>query len=123
MVVPFFATKAYYQDIVKNDAYTNPTPSYVEDLDPITISMWATDSTLSMDYLEIVFPLDYALLEVMLGHKRLWDYLYNQSYFILKFHRVENGEICLTMLENKSWPMNPLVSPSIYIGGNRVNIF
>jgi len=62
---------------------------------------------LSMDFLDIFFPSNEALLEAVTCPDRPWDDLHHLSYFLAKLHRVEHGEFYSIMLENENQPMNP----------------
>ena len=66
--VPLYAVEVYYQVFFNATVDSIATPSSVlEELDEAYLLAWAENYTYSYDCLDMVFPLDKAILEAMIG--------------------------------------------------------
>jgi len=123
MEMPLSTIEISYQDIQSASAYIDPIPPQIEQFDHLITSMWASDSSLSMDFLDTVLQSDEAILEAITSPKRPWGDMHHKSYFLSVLSRVENGDFKLTMTKGENWSMNPLATHVVYAKGNMDNIF
>lgn len=108
MAMPLSAAKTTYQTIQHATTDTDPNPPFIEDLNHLIVPMWASNSSHSLDLLDMVFPSDKAIIEAMIELERPWEDMHHRSYFLLELSRVENGEFILIMKGDEDWFMNPL---------------
>jgi hypothetical protein len=62
------------------------------------------------------------ILEALTGPDRPWDDLHHRSYFLPELGRIEAGEFVLTMTGDRSCPINPLATHTVYAEGNMETI-
>jgi hypothetical protein len=67
-------------------------------------------------------PSDEAILEALTGLDKPWDDLHHRSYFLPKLRRIEAGEFVLTITRDRSCPINPLATHTVYTEGNMESI-
>jgi hypothetical protein len=70
----------------------------------------------------LVLPFDEAILEALTGPDRPWDDLHHRSYFLLELERIEAREFVLTMTGDRSCPINPMATHTVYAEGNMETI-
>jgi hypothetical protein len=93
-----------------------------QELDPVLEPIWAQGSLVDTDSLDLVFPLDEAIIEAMTSPDRPWDDLHHRSYFLPDLRRIEAGEFTLTMTGDRSFPINTLATHAVYTEGNMATI-
>jgi hypothetical protein len=71
--------------------HEDPSPTSMEEVDPILEPVWALNSSNSHDFLDIVLPSDEVILEVMTGPEQPWEDLHHRSYFLPELSHVEKG--------------------------------
>jgi hypothetical protein len=54
------------------------------------------------------------ILEALTGPDKPQDDLHHRSYFLSELRRIEAGEFVLTMTRDKSCPINPLATHTVY---------
>jgi hypothetical protein len=91
-------------------------------LDPLLEPIWAQDSLVNTDSLDLVLPSDEAIIEAMTSPNKPWDDLHHISYFLPELHRIEAGEFTITMTRDQPCPMNLLATQDIYAEGNMATI-
>jgi hypothetical protein len=62
------------------------------------------------------------ILEALSGLDRPWDDLHHRSYFLMELRIIEAGEFVLTMTGDRSCPINPLATHTVYDEVNMVSI-
>jgi hypothetical protein len=72
--------------------------------------------------LDLVLPLDEAIIEAMTSPKKPWDDLHHRSYFLPELSRIKAGELTLTMTGYRHFPINPLATHEVYAEGNMETI-
>ena len=120
MDMPLSAIEVAYSIIQRASAYPNPTPA--QELDLVLEPIWAQGSLADTDYVDLVFPLDEAIIEAMTSLDRLWDDLHHRSYFLPELRWIESREFNLTMNGDKYCPINPLERHTVYTEGNMETI-
>jgi hypothetical protein len=103
-------------------ASSTPDPIPAQELDPLLEPIWAQDSLVNTDSLDLVLPSDEAIIEAMTGPDKPWEYLHHRSYFLLELHRIEVGEFTITMTGDQPCPINLLATQDIYVEGNMATI-
>lgn len=88
MTYPISTIEIAYQSIV-DSTDSNPILVSTEDVDDDVAPVWKIDSTLVMDFLDIVLPYEEEILESMIGVEILWDDLHYRSYFLPNLCKVE----------------------------------
>ena len=58
------------------------------------------------------------IIEEMTSLDRPWDDLHHRSYFLPELRRIEEAEFTLTMIGDRSCPINPLATHAVYVEGN-----
>jgi hypothetical protein len=120
MSMPLSTTEVAYSIVQQASADPDLTPA--PELDPVLEPIWAQDSLATTDSLDLVFPSDEAILEALTGLDRPWDDLHHRSYFLPELRRIEAGEFMLTMTGDRSCPINPLATHTVYAEGNMETI-
>jgi hypothetical protein len=120
MAMPLSAEKFAYS--IVQQASTNPDLTLAQELDPFLEPIWAQGSLADIDSLDLVFPSDEVIIEVMTGPDRPWDDLHHRSYFLLELRRIEADELMLTMIGDRSFPINSLAMHAVYAEGNMETI-
>ena len=104
-----------YQANLKNVAEPSPS-SYV-------LPAWAVQSSHAHDYLDMVFPLDEAIIEAMSGVEPPWEELHHSSYFLLELDHLECEYFRVVLSQIFGSPMVTLSSPGPMADGNMENIY
>jgi hypothetical protein len=91
-------------------------------LDPVLEPIWDQGSLTNIDYLYLVFLSYEAIIEAMTSPNRPWDDLHHRSYFLPELRRIEEAEFTLTMIGDRSCPINPLATHVVYTEGNMETI-
>jgi hypothetical protein len=99
---------------------TDPTPT--QELDPLLVPIWAQGSLIDTHLLDLVLPSDEAIIEAMTFPDKPWDDLHHRSYFLPELSRIEAGEFILTMIGDRSCPINPLATHEVYVKGSMETI-
>jgi hypothetical protein len=120
MSTPLSTAEVAYSLVQQASATPDPIPA--QELDPLLEPIWAQDSLVNTDSLDLVLPSDEAIIEVMTGLDKPWEYLHHRSYFLLELHRIEAGEFTITMTGDQPCPINLLATQDIYAEGNMVTI-
>ena len=97
-------------------------PTLAQELDLVLKPFFAQGSLADTDSLDLVFPLDEAIIEAMTSLDKPWDDLHHIYYFLPELRRIEAGEFTLTMTGDKACPINPLATYTVYAKGNMENI-
>jgi hypothetical protein len=97
-------------------------PTLAQELDLILEPIWAQGSLTDIDYLDFVFPSNEEIMEAMTSLEKPWDELYHRSYFLPELSNIEGGELTLTMIGDRSCPINPLTAHVVYAEGNMETI-
>jgi hypothetical protein len=116
MSMPLSAVEEAYSLFQQALADTDPTPT--QQLDLIPDPIWAQGSLVGTDSLDLVLPLDEAIIEVMTILDKPWDDLHHRSYFLPELSRIKAREFTLTMTGDRSFPINPLATHEVYNEGN-----
>jgi hypothetical protein len=120
MSMPFSAVEVAYSLVQQASANTDPT--LAQELDPLLEPIWAQGSLADTNSLDLILPSDEAVIEAMTSPDKPWDDLHHRSYFLLELSRIEDGEFTLTMIGDKSCPINPLATHEVYAEGNMATI-
>jgi hypothetical protein len=84
MSTPLSAAKVAYSMVHQTSATPDPIPA--QELDPLLEPIWAQDSLVNTDSLDLVFSSDEAIIEAMAGPDKPWDDLHHRSYFLPELH-------------------------------------
>jgi hypothetical protein len=91
-------------------------------LDPLLEPIWAQNSLVNTDSLDLVLPSDEAIIEEMTSLDKPWEDLHHRSYFLPELHRIEAGEFTIAMTGDQPCPINLLDTHDIYAEGNMATI-
>jgi hypothetical protein len=100
MFMPLSVVEAVYSLVQQASVDTDPTPA--QELDPIPYTIWAQGSLADTNSLDLVFPLEKAVIEAMNSPNKPWDDLHHRSYFLPELRRIKAGEFTLTMTGDRS---------------------
>ena len=75
------------------------------------LTAWAIPSSHAHDCLDMVFPLDEAIIEAMSGVEPPWEELHHRSYFLPPLDRLEHEDYREILSQRVGSPMVPLSSP------------
>jgi hypothetical protein len=117
MAMPLSATEITYQAIQQATADSDPDFFMDEEDDQFPEPIWAHNSSTSLDFLDIVFPSDEAIIEAMTGPERPWEDLHHRSYFLPELSRVESGEFRSVVSGGVDQSVNPLEKHGVYAEG------
>jgi hypothetical protein len=120
MTMPLSVAEVAYSLVQLTSATPDPIP--VQELDPLLETIWAQDSLVNTDSLDLVLPSDEAIIEAMNGPDKPWEDLHHRSYFLPELHRIEVGEFTITMTRDQPCPINLLATQEIYAEGNMETI-
>jgi hypothetical protein len=84
MSTPLLAAKIAYSLVQQASATLDLI--LAPELDPLLEPIWAQDSLVNTDSLELVLPFDEAIIEVMTGPDKPWEDLHHRSYFLPELH-------------------------------------
>jgi hypothetical protein len=108
MSTPLSAAEVAYSMVQQTSATPDPIPA--QELDPLLEPIWAQDSLVNTDSLDLFLPFDEDILEAMTGPNKPWDDLHHRSYFLPELHRIEAGEFTITMTGDQPCPINLLAT-------------
>jgi hypothetical protein len=117
---PLSAAEVAYSMVQQTS--TTPDPIPTQELDPLFEPIWAQNSLVDTDSLDLVLPSDEAIIEEMTGPDKPWEDLHHRSYFLPELHRIEAGEFTITMTGEQPCPINLLATQDIYAEGNMETI-
>jgi hypothetical protein len=120
MAMPLSVEEFAYSIVQQVSANLDPTPT--QELDLILKPTWAQGSLVDIDSLDLVFPSDEEIIEVMTSLEKPWVDLHHRSCFLPELRRIEAGEFTLNMTGDRSCPINPLAMHTIYAEGNMETI-
>jgi hypothetical protein len=120
MSSPYMAAEVAYSTVQQTSATPGPIPA--PELDPLFEPIWAQNSLVDTDSLDLVLPSDEAIIEAMTGPDKPWEDLHHRSYFLPDLHRIEAGEFTITMTGEQPCPINLLATQCIYAEGNMATI-
>jgi hypothetical protein len=120
MSSPLSAAEVAYSAVQQTSATPDPIPT--QELDPLFEPIWAQNSLVDTDLLDLVLPSDEAIIEAMTGPDKPWEDLHHRSYFLPELHRIEAGEFTITMTGDHPCPINLLATQDIYAEGNMATI-
>jgi hypothetical protein len=120
MSTPLSAAEVAYSLVQQTSATPDPIPT--PELDPLLEPIWAQDSLVDTDSLDLVLPSDEAIIEAMTGPDKPWEDLHHRSYFLPELHRIKAGEFTITMTGDQPCPINLLATQDIYAEGNMATI-
>jgi hypothetical protein len=120
MSSPLSAAEVAYSMVQQTSATPDPIPT--QELDPLFEPIWAQNSLVDTDSLDLVLPSDEAIIEAMTGPDKPWEDLHHRSYFLPELHRIEAGEFTITMTGEQPCPINLLATQDIYAEGNMATI-
>jgi hypothetical protein len=84
MSMPLSAAEVVYSLVQQTSATPDPIPA--PDLDPLLEPIWAQDSLVNTDSLDLVLPSDEAIIKAMTGSDKPWEDLHHISYFLPELH-------------------------------------
>jgi hypothetical protein len=120
MSSPLSAAEVAYSTVQQTSATPDPTPA--PELDPLFEPIWARNSLVDTDSLDLVLPSDEAIIEAMTGPDKPWEDLHHRSYFLPELHRIEAGEFTITRTGEQPCPINLLATQDVYAEGNMATI-
>jgi hypothetical protein len=120
MDIPLSTIEVAYSIVHHDFSDLDLTPT--QELDPILEPIWAQGSLANTNSLDLVFPLDEVIIEALTGPDIPWDDLHYISYFLLELRRIEASEFVLTMTGDRSCPINPLDTNTVYTEDNMESI-
>jgi hypothetical protein len=120
MSSPLSTAEVAYSTVQQASATPGPTPA--PELDLLFEPIWAQNSLVDTDSLDLVLPSDEAIIEAMTGLDKPWEDLHHRSYFLPALHRIEAGEFTITMTGEQPCPINLLATQDIYAEGNMATI-
>jgi hypothetical protein len=120
MSMPLSAAEVAYSLVQQASANTDPTPA--QEFDQLLEPIWAEVSLAHADSLDLVLPTDEAIIEAMTSSYKPWEDLHHRSYFLPALSRIKDGEFTLTMMGDRSCPINPLATHEVYAEGNMETI-
>jgi hypothetical protein len=120
MSMPFSAVEVAYSLV--QQALATPDPNPTQELDPPLEPIWAQGSLTNTDSLDLVLPLDEAVIEAMTSSDKTWEDIHHKSYFLPDLSRIMVGEFTITMTGDQPCPINLLATQEIYAEGNMVTI-
>jgi hypothetical protein len=120
MSSPLSADEVAYSMVQQTSAMPDPIPA--PELDPPFEPIWAQNSLVDTDSLDLVLPSDEAIIEAMNGPDKPWEDLHHRSYFLPELQRIEKGEFTITMTGEQPCPINLLATKDIYAEGNMATI-
>jgi hypothetical protein len=120
MSMPLSVAEVAYSLVQQTSAHTDPTPA--QEFDPLLEPIWAQGSLAHTDSLDLVLPFDEAIIEAMTSPDKPWEDLHHRSYFLPELSRIEVGEFTVTMMGDRSCPINPLATHEVYAEGNMETI-
>jgi hypothetical protein len=120
MSSPLSAAEVAYSMVQQTSATPDPIPT--PELDPLFEPIWAQNSLVDTNSLDLVLPSDEAIIEAMTGPDKPWEDLHHRSYFLPELHRIEAGEFTITMTGEQPCPINLLATQDIYAEGNMATI-
>jgi hypothetical protein len=120
MSMPLSAVEVKYSLVQQTSANTDPTPA--QELDPLLEPVWAQGSLANTDSLDLVFPSNEAVIEAMNSLDKPWDDIHHRSYFLPELSRIETKEFTLTMVGDRSCPINHLATHELYVEDNMETI-
>ena len=77
MATPLSTAEVAYSLV--QQASTTPDPIPAQELDPLLEPIWAQDSLVNIDSLDLVLPSDEAIIEAMTGLDKPWEDLHHRS--------------------------------------------
>ena len=80
MSMPLSAAEVAYSLVQQASANSDPTPA--QELDPLLEPIWAQDSLVDTDSLDLVFSSDEAVIKAMTSPNKPWEDLHHRSYFL-----------------------------------------
>jgi hypothetical protein len=95
-------------DNIVQQASTNQDMDPSQELDPVFEHIWAQHSLATQYTLDLVFPSDEVIHEVMNGLDIPWDDLHRRYYFLPELRRVEAGEFFFTVNGDSPCPINSM---------------
>jgi hypothetical protein len=120
MATPLSTAEVAYSLVQQASATPDLIPA--PELDPLLEPIWAQDSLVNTDSLDLVLPSDEAIIEAMTSPDKPWEDLHHRSYFLLELHRIAAGEFTITMTGDQPCPINLLATQDIYAEGNMATI-
>jgi hypothetical protein len=120
MSMTLSAAEVAYSLVQQASTNTDPTPT--QEFDPLLEPIWAQGSLTDTDSLDLLFSSDKEIIEAMTSPDKPWDDLHNRSYFLPELIQFEEGESTLTMIGDRSCPINPLATRVVYVEGNMASI-
>ena len=121
--VPLSIVEVAYQAIthIVVDPISIPL-TVLEELEEAYMSAWVENSLHSRDYLDMVLPLNEAILEAMCRRDKICEDLHHRSYFLPELRRIENQELHMRLVDDVDIPINPLPREGMFAEGNMENI-
>jgi hypothetical protein len=120
MSMPLSAAEVVYSLVQQTSTNTDPAPT--QEFDPLLEPIWAQGSLAHIDSLDLVLPSDEAIIEAMTSLDKPWEDFHHRSYFLPDLSRIEVGEFTVTMMRDRSCPINPLATHEVYAKGNMETI-